>query len=62
MKLSTSTLAKIFGWTGAFLLYLQTEIAQQSVLPHDAAGWAKLVGAIALGYAVHHASNTAGQS
>lgn len=58
--MTTSRLAKIIGWVAAFLVYAQGAIQSQSALPTNLAGWAHLLGAIAVGAAVHFASNTDG--
>lgn len=59
--MSKSTLSKILGWSSAFLLYAQGAIATQSVLPHNFSGWAHLLAAIAVGFAVHTAASTDGE-
>ena len=56
--MNKSTLAKIFGWGSAFLLYAQQAVTAQSVLPHDPKGWLGLVGSVVVGFAIHHAAST----
>ena len=58
--ISKANLAKILGWAAAAAIAVQQAIQQQSVLPHDAAGWVKLVVAALVGLAVHHAASTDG--
>lgn len=60
MNVSKSTIAKCLGWIGAFAFYAQHAIQAQTVLPHDVKGWLSLIGSLAIGFAVHHASNTDG--
>jgi hypothetical protein len=58
--MNRSMLAKGLGWCGAFLVYAQQAVTNQSALPHGARGWLSLAGSIVVGFAIHHAASTDG--